>query len=371
MTRRITSPDDLARGRGLNIDIHGHIIPAETLGKAGKYGPQFFIDDEGYVNIIVGEVNHREYAGKKDLRSASLGGVSSSFTEPEYRIKSMDRRNLDILGVTCSAHFYLYWAEPEIGIEFARVQNEALARYVKDHPSRLFFMPTLPLQDVKASVEEAKYALGELGGKALNIGASNIAGAELDDEKFFPIYEIAEERGVPLFIHPYPSNLARPDQDDRYHLSLILGFTYEETVAFTRLVFGGVLDTFPNLKVYITHGGGFTPYQLGRIAAFSKLVPGVKAKRDVEEYLQNFYFDVLLHEKHARKFMIDVMGPRNVVVGSNYGGMDAGDGFKLLGEVPLSDDDHLLIAGENAVRAFGLEDIAAARARELTAGATT
>ena len=368
MNARNVSREDLNLGRGLNVDIHGHIIPAETLGKAGKYGPKVHIDDEGFINIVVGEVNHREYVGKKDLRSAGLGGVTSSFTEPEFRIKGMNKGGLDILGVTCSAHFYLYWAEPDIGIEFARVQNEALARYVSGHPTRLFFMPTLPLQDVKASVEEARYGIQELGGKALNIGASNIAGAELDDERFFPIYELAEELGVPLFVHPYPSNLARPDQDDTYHLSLILGFPYEETVAFTRLVFGGVLDVFPKLKVYITHGGGFTPYQLGRIATFAKLVPGVKAKRPIEEYLGNFYFDVLLHDSRARKFMVDVMGPRNVVVGSNYGGMDAGDGFKLLGEVPLTDEHRHLISGENAVTVFGLQDMAAARAAEIMGG---
>src|SRR5262249_1805831 len=141
-------------------------------------------------------------------------------------------------------------------------------------------------------------------------------------------YEKMLEYDAPLFIHPWPTTLAGTA---RHPLGLdsVVDYISQETIAFATLLYGGVMDLFPELKVYITHGGGFVPYQFGRLEAFTGPKKS-KAKLPLREYLSRFYFDLLVHDVKARRYLVEFMGADNLVIGSNYAGMDSAEGFAML-----------------------------------------
>jgi aminocarboxymuconate-semialdehyde decarboxylase len=348
----------------LRINVHSHVVPPSIMGKAGPHGPELKYLGGGRAQIRAGKhtLDFSTLAAQQsDDPEKTFAHDQAVMNDPVLRLKEMDQLGIDIMGVCGAPVLYMYWAEPEIAIPFVRAYNEALADYCTVAPHRLFFVPTIPAQDVTASVKEIDYAVGELGGRGVNLGAQSLGGRNIDDPELWPIFAAAQEHDVPLFIHPEPTGFAEQrETTDPYYLSLIVDFLAQETTAFVRLVLGGVLDEFPRLKVYITHAGGFVPFQLGRIERFAAIAADARAQRPVKDYLSNFYFDVLVHDVTARRFLLDVMGEDNLLVGDNFKGMDSADGFAFVDEMGLDPAIATKINETNAVRAFGLESIVAA-----------
>jgi len=342
------------------IDIHSHVIPTEIWGKAGRYGPEIIFEDDGQSTWRIGEYRLRgnTVAGDEEARvtgrRASPEVQMARMADPVTRVAELDEKDIDILGVTIPPLFYFYGIEPDIAIEFARVANDALARYCEAAPDRFFYMPSLPLQDIDASLEEIRRNAAR-GARGVNIGGRDLAGRELYSEELWPIYSELERLELPLFIHPYPSTIDGR-QADRY-TGLILDYPFECAQSVNNLILGGVFDDFPNLKVYVSHGGGFVPYQFGRIEAFATLNREVRAKKPPREYMKNFYFDTLIHDPMARRFLVDWMGADNLVIGDNYGGMDSVDGFAFLDQLELDAESANKIMGVNAKTLFKLGDL--------------
>lgn len=324
----------------MKVDVHAHVLPHEIMGKAGPYGPERI--DNG---MRVGPYVARGGTGLQSRAQASIA-------DPVKRIGDLDEMGVDHMIVTTSPLLYLYWAEADIAVPFAQAQNDALARYADEDRRRLSFAATLPMQDVGAAVTELHRAVG-LGAVGVNIGAGSFGEHELDSPKLWPFYEAVEAAGLPILIHPHPLSMADGGRD-RYNLDWVVGYNYQETVAFARITLGGVLDDFPGLKLHLTHGGGAVPYQFGRLRSAQETQPDVRARRPLGEYLGNFYFDVLVHDFGARRFLVDFMGVDNLVVGSNYGGWDAVDGFELLAELELDPAATARIAAGNAIELFDL-----------------
>jgi aminocarboxymuconate-semialdehyde decarboxylase len=330
----------------MRIDMHGHVLPPETFGKAGKYGPRW-IEEGGTRNLEIGPYRPRVYPAKSTRQR--------SVEDPERRIQDMDEIGTDHMVLSISPLMYLYWAEPEIGVPFARLQNDALQRFCRGHEDRLSWVATLPVQDVPASVDELERVL-ENGARGVNLGANELGPYELDDEALWPIFEKIEKSGRPILLHPHPLTMAS-GAEDRYNLTWVVGYTYQETLAFARLTLGGVFDAFPNLKVYIPHGGGAVPYQFGRLKAASESQADVRAQRPLEEYLKNFYFDVLVHDRRARQFLYEFAGADHLVVGSNFGGWDSADGFAMLEELGLKEEEQEKISFRNCVSLIALQGV--------------
>jgi len=339
----------------MRIDVHSHVILPGMLGHAGRYGPEVKIADGKFVMRVGEHVSTVRVDDKTATMGHDPAGALSFMNDAPTRLAEMDRLGIDMMGVTISPLFYLYWAEPEIGVPFSRALNDALAEYCGDGDGRLFFMATLPMQDAAAAVEEMDRAVIELGARAINIAGSNLGGRELDDEAFRPIFARAETLGVTMFIHPYPEHLAGDSAiPDDYNLSWVAGYPYQEMVAVCRLVLGGVLDDVPRLKVCVTHGGGFLPYQWGRLVKFAPFMPGVKAKKPLDDYLGNFYFDALLHDPRARRFLIEFAGADHVVYGSNFGSPQDQADFGFVEDLGLPVDEVDLLRATTAIELFGL-----------------
>jgi aminocarboxymuconate-semialdehyde decarboxylase len=320
-------------------------MPTAMLGLPGEYAPEIVMAD-GVRSFRVGPYRMPIRPG-----DFTAGTVRS---DPHVLIEDMDRKGIDIVGVTVSAGFYLYWADRATGVAFSRVHNDALAEFCRPYPDRLFFIPTLPLQDIAASLDEMDRAIHQLGGRGINLGTEDLAGRDLDSEELWPVYERAQRYEAPVFLHP--SGRSGPEEPpvSRYNLASVVGFICQETAAVAVLMFGGVLDAFPDLRIIVAHGGGAAPYQWGRLERAAGSQPDIKAKKPLREYLKNFYFDLLVHDLPARQFLVNFMGADHVVQGDNYAGWDHADGFQFIDELDLSERDRQKIRSGNAVRLFHL-----------------
>lgn len=347
----------------LTVDVHSHIIPQTITGTAGPHGPEFKLTDSGgwlmrrgEDSIVLHAINHTTFQqGEEGGEDPRLWG--DRLSNPVTRLKEMDERGIDAMVVSPSPPLYMYDIEPEHAIPYTRAYNDALAEYCAADPRRLYFLATLPMQDAKAAVSEAKRAIDELGARGVFVGASNLGGREVDDPDMFPLYEVLVAAGLPMSIHPGGLGKGREflGLPNRFREGAALGFPTQETHALFLLIAGGVFDRFPDLNVAISHGGGFFPYQYTRIEEFLKLEGDKrKAQKPVEEYLQQLYFDLVLHDVRARRLLLDVAGTDHVLLGSNYAGMDSVDGFALVNELELPEQDRSRIVGENAEKLFKL-----------------
>lgn len=326
------------------IDFHNHALPPEVMGMAGKYGPEELAADEK----------------SRTIRAASVVNVLSPRPlDKPYPYQYIDRAEaagVDMCGIQVTPIWNFYWAEPEIVVPFVSVTNDTMAGYVKDHPDKLFFLAGLPLQDMASSLTEAERAVTQLGARALFIGTNDINGHDLDEEYFWPLYEKAVALDVPLFVHPGPETRVS-NRNEKYAFGHIPGFEFQETIAVTHLVYGGVLDKFPELKVIISHGGGATPYLFGKLARLcsGKRIPkDVKAQRPFEYYLQNnFYFDTFVEDQLTLKFLYDFMGPDRLLFAQHTGMANTGAAeLARVQALDISSVDREKILGGNAAELF-------------------
>jgi len=339
------------------INIHSHLILPTVFGKAGDLGPELIWYEDGGASMRIG-TRFTKMATIDSLEEAKIIGkramtekVVKGTYDPHVRLAEMDEKGIDVLGVSLNAQMYFYNIEARLACAFHAAANDGLAEYCAVAPDRFFFMATLPLQDIDASKVELDRVIA-LGARGIHLGAHSIGGRELYDEDFWPLYARIAEAGLPIFIHPYPFELV--GVPPTRFAGPMLEFPYQSSMAAANLMLSGALDAVPTLNVCISHGGGFLPYQFGRIETFAKLNPAVRAKKPLREYLPQLYFDNLIHEPTARKYLVDWTGAANVLVGDNYGGMDSADGFAYLEELGLADEDARAICGGNAARIFRL-----------------
>jgi aminocarboxymuconate-semialdehyde decarboxylase len=343
----------------MRINVHSHIMPRSSQGSAGAIGPTFSTGEDGFT-LKFGPVERNGIKSVAMIKTASSIGMAAAaerwyngFSDPKIRLAEMDEKGIDILGVTMSPIIYGYFLDAEAGRRHAYRQNEAMAEYCGEDRSRLFFMATLPMQDPTAAAEEVRHATADLGAKAINIAGSLLGGRELDDPAFEPIWTKIAEADVPVFIHPSLQMHADSEKVEKW--APILGYPYQSTVAFSTILLSGILDRYPGLKFYFTHGGGFVPYQFGRIERMAPAYGYNHAKRPLRDYLGNFYFDILLHDVEARRYLVEWAGAEQVIVGDNYDGIDSADGFAFLDELGLHDQDAEMISSGNAIKLFGLD----------------
>jgi predicted TIM-barrel fold metal-dependent hydrolase len=343
------------------IDLHAHNLMPEMFNQHPHWGPFWDIDELGDNHIRVGKwvlslsTPERRAAiarGEKVLTSAEELELRA---EPANRLAQMDDWGIDVVVVSLPSHCYMYHAELDFAVPYARRVNDANAKYCAGAPDRLYFWAHLPMQDPAAAVTELGRAVGELGAKGAGLGGANFGGREFDDEDFDPLWEKICELDVPIFVHGYNQSVAWGDTADteRYETTSIVGMCYDESRCFWNLVCGGVLDRFPELQVYITHGGGYVPYQLGRFDQTNRVLGDAKNTNGVREYLPNFWFDPLVHERPMRRAVVEVIGADRLVYGDNFGGSD-GIREDLTEGIGLSETDRVKIRSGNAKKLLKL-----------------
>ena len=325
------------------IDTHTHILAEETIGLLQREAPSLNLK----LTPIDAEAAVLEVAGTP-YRPFPRGGFDIA-----RRLADMDKAEIDVHVLSASPQTYLYGQEPALGAACAALQNDQIASHIKAHPDRFMGIATLPMQAPEKAAEELTRAVRRLGLRGAMFG-SNVRGKNLDDPSFEPLWAAAAELGAFLFIHP--ANVAGADRLKSYYLGNLIGNPLDTTIAAASLVFGGVLERHPKLKVLLVHGGGFVPYQAGRWVHgwHVRSEPKVNIKRSPEPWLDRFYYDTILHAKPALEFLIASAGADHVLLGSDYpfdmGNLDCVARVEALAIPPAERD---LILGGYADRVLG------------------
>ncbi len=299
------------------IDIHSHAIPPGVV-EAIKADPATFsarIEGKGKERRMV---HDQGYAYP----------LFEEFTDPAAKLRAMDRKELDISVLSPPPPLFYYWADAKSGARIAQLVNDGIAELVSMNPIRLRGMATVPMQDAEAAVVELERVVSVHGFRAVEIGTS-IEGAQLTDEAFRPFLEQAMELDVLVFTHPYYVGAKQGLED--YYLTNLLGNPYDSTVMIANLMFSGLLDELSRLKLCVAHGGGFAPYQIGRLEHGHRVRPETQANTQTQpsEFLRRLFFDTVTFNPRALRYLVDLVGADHVALGTDAP-FDMGD------EEPLS-----------------------------------
>jgi aminocarboxymuconate-semialdehyde decarboxylase len=323
------------------IDVHTHVVPTRLadVAQAGgtRHGIEFSRDASGRI-------------------TSSSGGVAKPITwptpleSPEERVTAMDALGVDLHLLSLTPTMHWYDLDPADGRSLAIETNDDIGAMVADHPTRFAGLAFLPLQDPSAAVAELERCVRELGFVGAQVG-TNVNGEDWDAPSLYPILEAAVELDTLLFIHP---TRGRGDAFLRkYHLVNLIGNPLETTVAIAALIFGGVLDRLPALKLCFAHGGGYGCVGVGRMDHGRQVrADAGGSARLPSEYLHNLYFDSLVHSHRTLDHVIDAAGIDQVVLGSDYpADMGQPSPVEFIDSHPtLSPDQKAKILGGNAAR---------------------
>ena len=292
----------------MSIDVHAHCVPAgvlETLrAEGGRYGIEIVRQNGRDAALIAGHVQLRP--------------IVPTLLDLPRRLAVMDATGVDVQVLASWIDLTAYALDGAAGARYARMFNEALAATVAEAPDRLRALATVPLQSPQQAAAELRHAVTVLGLAGAEI-ATTVDGVELDDPSLEPFWAAAEELQCLVLVHPWAALAGR--NVSRYGLNNLVGNPAESTIALGHLIFGGVFERHPDLRMVLVHGGGFAPYQIGRWdRAFSTGERGAAEHltRLPSEWLRGLYFDTVLHSPESLRHLIDVVGVEHVVLGSDY-----------------------------------------------------
>lgn len=291
----------------MKIDIHTHIMPSTMPNWTRKFGYGEFI-----------HLEHRNCQACMMKGDKLFRVVDENCFDDKARIKDMDQTQVSMQVLSTIPVLFNYWAKASDGHETSRFFNDHIAETVSRQPSRFIGLGTVPMQDVDLAIKEMQRCVNELKLPGIELG-SNINGKNLSEKEFFPFYEEAEKLGCAIFIHPWEM-MGQQDMQ-RYWLPWLVGMPAETSRAICSLIFGGVFEKFPKLRVAFAHGGGSFPFTFGRIKHGFDVRPDLVAidnAIDPTNYIGRFWVDSLVHDNKALEFLIDLIGEDKICVGSDY-----------------------------------------------------
>jgi aminocarboxymuconate-semialdehyde decarboxylase len=291
------------------IDIHAHLVPA-SLWQAADAGREWY------------GVRHEPGAGLGTMVSGRNRIAFSSpkvrFT-PEERLKDMDAQAVDVQVLSIHTPFFGYHLDAAEGRQLAREVNDEIAAMTRQWPQRFAGLATLPVQDVKAAVEELDRAVHVLGLKGAELDTL-VNGENWDEPRFLPLFKAAEAMGAVLFFHPQPQHNFMVQRAGRYGLANSLGVIVEDAIAVAVLISGGILDACPDLKACIAHGGGPACLAMGRLdrAWYGGGPARQRIQQPPSSYQRRLYYDSVVGSEVALRFLLDQVGADRVVLGSDW-----------------------------------------------------
>jgi aminocarboxymuconate-semialdehyde decarboxylase len=328
----------------MSIDLHTHFIPCEFIeqvrhGRAIgnvisqiRAGQEWLIHQEGY-----------RYPAMPEL------------WDLDAKLRLMDRLGIDISVLSLQPALFFYWLEAGPVQKFCQQTNEALAEIVARSDGRLYGMATVPLQDPEMAIAELRRAVLFFGLRGVQIG-TRMEQIPLDDPRFDPFFAAAADLNVPVLLHPYRVG-TRPEWAD-FYLANLIGNPLETCLAASRLILSGWLDRHPQLTLILAHGGGFLPYQIGRLDHGFRVRPETKLNisSPPSSYLRRFYYDTITHAAIPLKFLVELVGADRVVLGTDIPFDMADHHFAAyLAAARLDEQSVQAINSKNALRILGIK----------------
>lgn len=284
------------------VDFHNHYYPDAYLRELERGDTTARLERDGEDRLLL------HYPGDYNV-------VVRGHRDLDERIRVMDAAGIDVQAFSLTTPG-VHVEAPERGVALARLVNDAFAEAADRHPGRFAPLAALPLQDPAAAVEELERAIG-MGHRGAQL-FSNVDGRSLDEDDYFPLFEKLADLDVPAFIHPTnPSPLGRLAD---YRLTALMGFQFDTTAAVARLVFAGVLERLPTLKLVVGHLGGTLPFLAERIDRGYEVYPELRERitRAPAEFFRRLYIDTVNFDPGALRLGLDFAGPDHVVFGSDY-----------------------------------------------------
>jgi aminocarboxymuconate-semialdehyde decarboxylase len=311
----------------MKIDLHTHILPREWPDLDAKYGYGGFVRLDHYkpccARMMIGDRVFRE--------------ITDNVWDPKRRIEECDRERISMQVLSTVPVMFSYWAKPADALDLSRRLNDHIAKVVRNHPKRFAGLATIPLQDPDLAAIELERCVRELGLRGAQIGthvdanphSGRVDTLNLDNASFQPVWSAAEQLGAAIFVHPW--DMFGKERMPKYWLPWLVGMPAETSLAICSMIFGGVFDRFPKLRVAFAHGGGAFPFTIGRIEHAFHVRPDLVStenKTNPRKYLARFdhreviparfYVDSLVHDAGALRMLLNLFGARRVALGSDY-----------------------------------------------------
>ena len=319
------------------LDFHNHFFPSSYLKELAKGDADASVETDAEGRTIM-------------VTDGDYNIIVEEHHNPVARIEAMAAAGVDMQCLTMTVPG-VHSERPEIGVRLAQIVNDGFAEIAGQYPEHFTALAVLPLQDPQAAVAELERAVtqGNLRGGTL---FTHINGKQLDHEDFWPLYEKASALDVPLFVHPIVPEQIGHMRD--YRLVAVEGFLFETSIAVSRMIYGGLLERFPNLTLVLAHMGGTLPFLAERMDRGFEVYPECRTKlsQPPSIALRQMYMDTFPHSQKAIEFCIDFAGADKVLMGSDYPHQigDLPGAVSTINDLAIDEADKALILGNNAKR---------------------
>lgn len=337
-------PSTVAKPPVTTVDIHTHILVPESAELARPHFRPEMDPRTFYSSPVTKELNQRFY-----------GLVEDKYTDPAIRLEDMDALGIDVQLVGLSPFHYFYWADADLGPRVAALQNEAIAEFTRGR--RFVGLGTLPFPHPDAAVAEARRIAREYAFPGVYLGA-DVAGVDLDDDRFEPVWDVLEELGLVVVLHP--AGFTHAERLTDYYLVNVIGMPLSSTLAVTRMILGGVFERHPGLEMVVVHGGGYLPFYAARTDHAFRHRPELRGHIDrlPSEYLHRLHFDITVFDPGMVDHLVRTYGADKVMLGTDYPfDMGLPDPLALVAEARLTEAERDMIVGGNARRLFRLGEV--------------
>jgi len=335
------------KGKSLRVDIHCHYLNTEVAARVADRNPGQYEPMVKFSNAPTRETNARQMKER-----------TPKLTSIELRLQDMDRMGIDVQAVSPAPNQTYYWTDPGEGAQLARMVNERIAEIAAKWPERFVGLGTVPLQDPDLAVSELIYCVKTLGLRGVEINPS-VNGMDLSDgrlalDKFFAK---VQELDVIVFMHPVGFTQGERLLD--HYFNNVIGNPLETTVAASHLIFDGVVQRFPNLKIVLPHAGGYLAHYWARMDHAWRARPDCRTviNKKPSSYLEKFYFDSITFDRGMLAHLVERFGADHVLLGTDYPyDMGMEHPVQFIGEAEgISSSDKNLIMGGNAVRLLKID----------------